>query len=114
MVCIVRTRQDQCGFSMQVKRLVVYLYMKHPFCFHTQKLSHKLRTRILFYYMHNLSVSAIHWGPIRCPVHIIIFIIHISGDATLTVGPDEKAGTCIINYAPSEINVVDMAKAFLI
>ena len=35
------------------------------------------------------------------------------GDATLTRRPYGSAGTCIINYATPEINVVNMAKALL-
>ena len=64
------------------------------------------------YYMRILSASAIHGGAIRCPVwntsHTADFIIHVRGDATLTIGPYGSAGTCIINYAPAQINVVVM------
>ena len=41
--------------------------------------------------------------------HTADFIIHVRGDATLTMGLDGSAGTCIINYASPEINVVVMA-----
>ena len=41
------------------------------------------------------------------------FIVHFRGDMTLTIGPYGSAGTCIINYAPPEINVVIMVKALL-
>ena len=68
--------------------------------------------RYLFYYMRILSASAIHGGAIRCPVwntsHTADFMIHVRGDATLTIGPYGSAGTCIINYAPPQINVVVM------
>ena len=51
-------------------------------------------------------------GAIRCPVwntsHTADFMIHVRGDATLTIGPYGSAGTCIINYAPPQINVVVM------
>ena len=51
-------------------------------------------------------------GAIRCPVwntsHSADFMIHVRGDATLTIGPYGSAGTCIINYAPPQINVVDI------
>ena len=40
--------------------------------------------------------------------HTDDFIIHVWGDATLTIGPYGSAGTCIINYAPPQINVVVM------
>ena len=46
-------------------------------------------------------------GAIRCPVwntsHTADFMIHIRGDAMLTIGPYGSAGTCIINYAPPQI-----------
>ena len=64
--------------------------------------------------MHILSASAIHGDAIRCPVwntsHTDDFIIHVRGDATLTIGPYAygSAGTCIINYTPPQINVVVM------
>ena len=62
--------------------------------------------------MRILSASAIHGGAIRCPVwntsHTADFMIHVRGDATLTIGPYGSAGTCIINYAPPQINVVVM------
>ena len=62
------------------------------------------------------SASAIHGGAIRCPVwntvwntsHMGDFMIHVRGDATLTIGPYGSAGTCIINYTPPQINVVVM------
>ena len=51
-------------------------------------------------------------GAIRCPVwntsHTDDFIIHVQGDATLTIGPYGSTGTCIINYTPPQINVVVM------
>ena len=51
-------------------------------------------------------------GAIRCPVwnmpHTADFMIHVWGDATLTIGPYGSAGMCIINYAPPQINVVVM------
>ena len=54
--------------------------------------------------MRILSASAIHRGVIRCPVwntsHTADFMIHVWGDATLTIGPYRSAGPCIINYAP--------------
>ena len=40
--------------------------------------------------------------------HTADFMIHVRGDATLTIGPYGSAGTCIINYAPPQINVVVM------
>ena len=45
-------------------------------------------------------------GAIRC--HTADFMIHVRGDAMLTIGPYGSAGTCIINYAPPQINVVVM------
>ena len=63
-------------------------------------------------YMRILSASAIHEGAIRCPVwntsHTAGFMIHVRGDATLTIGPYGSAGTCIINDAPPQITVVVM------
>ena len=51
----------------------------------------------IFYYMCILSASAIHGGAIRCPVwntsHTADFMIHVRGDATLTIGPYRTAGT---------------------
>ena len=51
-------------------------------------------------------------GAIWCPVwnmsHTADFMIHVRGDTTLTIGPYGSAGTCIINYAPPQINVVVM------
>ena len=41
------------------------------------------------------------------------FMIHVRGDATLTIGPHGSAGTCIINYAPPQINVVVMTLAIV-
>ena len=42
------------------------------------------------------------------------FMIHVRGDATLTIGPYGSAGTCIINYyAPPQINVVVMTLAIV-
>ena len=67
---------------------------------------------LVIYYMRILSASAIHGGAIRCPVwntsHTADFMIHVRGDATLTIGSYGSAGTCIINYAPPLINVVFM------
>ena len=67
---------------------------------------------MLCYYMRILSASGIHGGAIRCPVwntsHTDDFIIHVWGDTTFTIGPYGSAGTCIINYAPPQINVVVM------
>ena len=70
----------------------------------------------MFYYMRILSASAVlecrSRGAIWCPVwntsHTDDFMIHVRGDATLTIGPYGSAGTCIINYAPPQINVVVM------
>ena len=42
--------------------------------------------------------------------HMAYFIIHVSGDATLTMGPYGSAGTCVINYAPRQINTVVRAE----
>ena len=42
------------------------------------------------------------------PYGVPYFMIHVRGDATLTIGPYGSAGTCIINYAPPQINVVVM------
>ena len=65
-----------------------------------------------FYYMCILSASAIHGGAIWCLIwntsHMADFMIHVRGDATLTIGSYGSAGTCIINYAPPQINVVVM------
>ena len=51
-------------------------------------------------------------GAIRCPVwntsHTADFMIHVRGDTTLTIGSYGSTGTCIINYAPPQINVVVM------
>ena len=51
-------------------------------------------------------------GAVRCPIwntsHTADFMIHVRGDATLTIGPYGSAGTCIINYTPPQINVVVM------
>ena len=41
------------------------------------------------------------------------FLIQVRGDATLTIGPYGSAGTCIINYAPPQINVVVMTLAIV-
>ena len=64
----------------------------------------------ILYYMRILSASL--RGAIRCPIwktsHTADFMIHVRGDATLTIGPYGSAGTCIINYAPPQINVVVM------
>ena len=64
------------------------------------------------YYMRILSASAIHGGAIRCLVwntsHTADFMIHVRGDATLTIRSYGSAGTCIINYTPPQINVVVM------
>ena len=72
----------------------------------------------VFYYMRILSASAIHGGAIRCPVWNTSptddFIIHVRGDATLTIGPYGSAGPCIINYAPPQINVVVMTLVILV
>ena len=66
----------------------------------------------MFYYMCILSASAIHGGAIRCPIwntsHTDDFIIHVRGDAMLTIGPYGSTGTCIIDYAPPQVNVVLM------
>ena len=71
-----------------------------------------LQIATLIYYMRFLSASAIHGGAIRCPVwnisHTADFMIHVRGDTTLTIGPYGSAGTCIINYAPPQINIVVM------
>ena len=40
--------------------------------------------------------------------HTADFMIPVRGDATLTIGSYGSAGTCIINYAPPQINVVVM------
>ena len=62
--------------------------------------------------MRILSASAIHGGAIWCPEwnasHTADFMIHVRGDATLTIGPYGSAGACIINYTPPQINVVVM------
>ena len=67
--------------------------------------------------MRILSASAIHGGAIRCPVwntsHTDDFIIHVRGDATLTIGP-YGTGTCIINYTPPQISVVVMTLLLVI
>ena len=59
-----------------------------------------------------LSASAIQGVPYGVPYgtwfHTADFMIHDRGDATLTIGPYGSAGTCIINYAPPQINVVVM------
>ena len=54
-------------------------------------------------------------GAIRCPVwntsHTADFMIHVRGEAMLTIGPmeaQERVGLHIINYAPPQINVVIM------
>ena len=57
-------------------------------------------------------------GAIRCPVwntsHTADFMIHVRGDVTLTIGPYGSAGTCIINYAPPQINVVDIRHCVIV
>ena len=62
-----------------------------------------------------LSASAVHGGAIRCVVwnvfHMAHFILHVSGEATLDMGPYRSTGVCHINYTLPEINVVVMAKA---
>ena len=52
------------------------------------------------YYMRILSASAVLGVlcPVRNTSHTADFIIHVRGDATLTIGPYGSAGTCIINY----------------
>ena len=67
------------------------------------------------YYMSILSVSAIHRGAriLACVPYGTrsirpILLYRFRGDAMLSMGPYGSAGTCIINYAPPEINVVVM------
>ena len=44
-----------------------------------------------------------------------LYILYMfQGAATLTTEPYGSAGTCIINYAPPQINVVVMAKALFV
>ena len=56
--------------------------------------------------MRILSESAIDGGAIRCPVwntsHTADFMIHVRGDATLTIGPYGSPGTCIVNCVISQ------------
>ena len=61
--------------------------------------------------MRILSASAIHGGAIRWVSRMELvpygrFMIHVRGDATLTIGPYGSAVMCIINYAPPQINVM--------
>ena len=66
---------------------------------------------VFLLYAHSICESRSQGG-IRCPVwntsHTADFMIHVRGDATLTIGPYGSTGTCIINYAPPQINVVVM------
>ena len=57
-----------------------------------------------------LSVSAIHGGPYNvqygtCSIWSILFY-KFWGDATLTLGPYESTGTCIIKYATPETGFI--------
>ena len=59
-----------------------------------------------FYYIRILSASAIHGVQYDVKYGTrwvqLILLYTFKGDATLTLGPYESAGTCIINYAPPE------------
>ena len=60
--------------------------------------------------MRILSASAI-WCPVWNTSHTADFMIHVRGDATVTIAPYGSTGTCIINYAPPQINIVVMTLA---
>ena len=73
------------------------------------------------YYMCILSASAVRGVSYGFPsgTHVpygwfYYTPILLWGDAILTIGPYGSAGTCIINYALPQINVVIMAKAVFI